>query len=574
LWNPQATANFEAIRAASFQAWRERGIVRVLHQNNRIEEFRIVCLVMTRLLFIGLVAFASYGLYASTTSAQASDVYITPDGGGSGACTNNVHPLSWFNNSANWGSGGTQIGPGTLVHLCGTFSSGLTAQGSGSSGNPVTIKWEAGAKLSAPAYAGVWFILDNQHDIILDGGGPGGTNGIIENTANGSSLGNRVQSDAIRADSGANIEVKNLLIRNIYVHNSVSDTTTDGASSNCFLENHPKGFISIHDNVMHDENWCLKIGQMTNAGVTVSIYNNEIYNIDHGLALYGDTTDQLYTLIFHDNWIHDFANWDTTVNEYHHDGIHMFTGTGNRTFYNNKFSGSMGHNNTSYVFEEIMQGGNKGSDPGGSQLWYNNVWIQSPNNLISNALAFITGNAVFYNNTFICADSNGGDNQEGIRYNFGTGYYNTTTRHLTFENNVMSGCVTFFEGVNTTVDALNNNVYTAATSGGQHKWSLNGTPSDTLAQWQLSSGKDSAASYSSTSGLDGSGVPQPGSAAIGKALPLTNLGIASLNFDTSAGNTKTPILRGAQWTVGAFADSSAVTAGPPAPPTGLNATVQ
>ena len=551
--------------------------MRVSNQNIRIENFGITCQKATRLLLLSIAVLASYGLYPGSASAQANDVYITPDGGGSGICTNNVHPPSWFNNSANWGSASSQIGPGTTVHLCGTFSSGLVVQGNGASGNPVTILWESGAKLSAPALAGVWIIMDSRHDVVLDGGGPGGTNGIIENTANGSNLGNRVQSDAIRADNASNIEVKNLMIRNIYVHNSVSDTTTDGASSNCFLDNHPGGFISIHDNVMHDENWCLKIGQITNPGLTISIYNNEIYNIDHGLALYGDTTDQFYTLIFHDNWIHDFANWDTTSNDYHHDGIHMFTGTGNRTFYNNKFSGSMGVNNTSFIFEEIMQGGTKGSDPGGSQLWYNNVWIQSPNNLISNALAFITGNAVFYNNTFICADSNGGDNQEGVRYNFGTGYYNSTARHLTFENNVMSGCVTFLEGVNTVFDALNNNAYSLAVSGGQHKWSYNGTPSDTLAQWQSSTGKDSAASYTSSSGLNGSGVPQPGSSAIGKALSLASLGIASLNSDTSAGNTKTPIPRGSAWTVGAFGDSSAVTGGqpaPPAPPAGLKAIVQ
>src|SRR3984893_17134985 len=116
-------------------------------------------------MLIGLSLLALGGLYASVASAQASNVYITPDGGGNGICTNNTHPPSWFNNSGNWGNGATQIGPGTIVHLCGTFvgaqgATMLTAQGSGSSGNPVTILFESGANLTSPAWSGVTGAID------------------------------------------------------------------------------------------------------------------------------------------------------------------------------------------------------------------------------------------------------------------------------------------------------------------------------------------------------------------------------------------------------------------------------
>ena len=538
--------------------------MRVLNQNTTICSFKISLGNIQRLILAGLVALVFSCLAATGASAQASNVYITPDGGGNGVCTNNVHSPSWFNNSGNWGSGASQIGAGTIVHLCGTFGTNLTAQGGGQINNPITILFESGAKFSTPAFVGCYIVLDNQSNIVVDGG----AGGIIENTANGSHLGNKVYTDAIRAIGSSNIEVKNLRIQNLYVHNDVADDTLDGSTFNCFLSTHPGGTISIHDNVMHDMNWCLKIGLFSNPGTVISIYRNEIYNMDHGLALFGDTFDQSYTLNFHDNWIHDFANWDTTSNSYHHDGIHMYTGDGVRTFYNNKFSGSMGHNNTSYVFEEIVQGGTKGSNPGSSQVWYNNVWIQAPNNNISNALAFITGNAAFYNNTFVCADSNGGDNQEGLRYNFGTGYYNSVPRHLTFENNVMSGCVTFLEGVNTILDGFNFNVYSAATAGGQHKWSFNSTPSDSLSAWQSSTGKEANSLYTNSSGLDGTGMPQPGSSALQAGTSLLNLGLNALARDIHGVVRPTS----GAWTAGAFESASSVAAAPN-PPSGLKATV-
>jgi hypothetical protein len=524
----------------------------------------------SRFALLAVTAFILSGLAAGTAAAQANDIYITPDGGGNGVCTSNVHTPSWFNSVGNWGTGSTQIGAGTVVHLCGTFTSTLTAQGDGTSGNPVTILFESGTKFSTPAFAGCYIVLDGRNNVVVDGG----SNGVIENTSNGTNLANHTQSDAIRADAASNIEVKNLHIQNLYVHAGTSDTRMQVGSLNCVSSNHPRGTISIHDNTMHDMNWCIKLGQYNNPGVTLNIYNNEIYNIDHAVAIYGDTTDQSYTLNFHDNWIHDFANWDTSTNLYHHDGIHIYSGDGVRNFYNNKFSGSMGVNNTSYVFEEIMQGGSKGSNSGGSQVWYNNVWIQAQNNNVSNALAYITGNAVFYNNTFICNDTNGGDNQGGLRFNFDTSYYTSIPRHITFENNVMSGCVTFFEGINTVFDSLNYNAYVAAQSGGQHKWSYNKNSLDTLAAWQSATGKEGSGTYNPTSGLNSLGMPQSGSPVLSVGTNLSNLGIAALNSDTSAGNTKTPVARLSSWNAGAFASTSSTATAPPTPPAGLTAIVQ
>src|ERR1700737_253143 len=83
-------------------------------------------------------------------SASAPNVYVTPDGSSQGACNGLSHPASWFNSSSNWGSSASQIGPGTTIHLCGTFAAPLTFQGGGSASAPVTLFFESNAKFSAP----------------------------------------------------------------------------------------------------------------------------------------------------------------------------------------------------------------------------------------------------------------------------------------------------------------------------------------------------------------------------------------------------------------------------------------
>ena len=70
--------------------------------------------------------------------ASATNVYITQNGSPSGNCTSGVQPPAFFNNPANWGTGASQIGPGTTVLVCGSFTGAagateLTFQGSGAS---------------------------------------------------------------------------------------------------------------------------------------------------------------------------------------------------------------------------------------------------------------------------------------------------------------------------------------------------------------------------------------------------------------------------------------------------------
>jgi hypothetical protein len=97
---------------------------------------------------IFVLAFSALGF------SSATNVYITPNGSSQGACTTSPQTAAWFNSSSNWGSGASQIGPGTTVTICGTFTgtngnSEFTFQGSGASGNPINLLFDTNTTLTA-----------------------------------------------------------------------------------------------------------------------------------------------------------------------------------------------------------------------------------------------------------------------------------------------------------------------------------------------------------------------------------------------------------------------------------------
>ena len=162
-----------------------------------------------------------------TAYASVTDVYIaqTASGAADGTSCANAYAVSFFNTSGSWGAGSGQIGPGTIVHLCGTFtgtanSNMLTIQDSGVSDNPITIRFEEDAKLSAPywnyggnlATAGGAIKSNSKSYIVIDGG----VNGVIENTDNGNGRTYQVASNAIHSTNGDNWEIKNLTIQNLF----------------------------------------------------------------------------------------------------------------------------------------------------------------------------------------------------------------------------------------------------------------------------------------------------------------------------------------------------------------------
>ena len=135
-------------------------------------------------------------LFATAFSAFSKDIYVaqTTQGNDSGTNAANAHAVSWFNTSGNWGGGSTKISAGDTVHLCGTITSQLSFQGGGGAGNPITLFFEPGADITMPAIPSSDAIaLGSYNYLVVDGG----SNGVIQSTANGTGLPNNVSSVCI-----------------------------------------------------------------------------------------------------------------------------------------------------------------------------------------------------------------------------------------------------------------------------------------------------------------------------------------------------------------------------------------
>src|SRR6202040_1977163 len=75
-------------------------------------------------LSLGAMLLLVVSIASPVAAAAASGIFIAQNAAGAanGADCADAYAYAFFNNSANWGSGANQIGPGTTIHLCGTFS--------------------------------------------------------------------------------------------------------------------------------------------------------------------------------------------------------------------------------------------------------------------------------------------------------------------------------------------------------------------------------------------------------------------------------------------------------------------
>jgi hypothetical protein len=503
----------------------------------------------------------------------AADIYVAQSqaGGDTGADCADAIAVSALT-AGNWSAGNT-------IHLCGAITSGFTVNGSGTAGNVITVKWESGARISVPD--GKIINLNGEAYLLFDGGtacGPGtacdtveaanqsgyasGQTGILEATANGSALANQsATTQAFYNSSGSHdIEIRNLIIRNLYVHSLSSDNTANihtgdsvfqcsGGDSGC-----ASGIISLHDSTVHDVG--MVISYEKTSGTTLNLYNTDIYHFNWGLEVSGNGTR---TLNIYNNWFHDTTNWDSSQDSYHHVGIHNYMNVSSDSqgyyFYNNKAYGDWGSCCTQdllmYTETEIPA----------SLYFFNNVAIQSCNNNVAPALGYLNLTAAsqggyYYNNTFLgCATT--ASNGAAVRFDGsigGTGVY--------FENNVIQGFGQYLVVTpsNMTFGALNHNVYGPIGESGNGPWSWHGTDENSFSSWQSVSGEGANSSQVSNMGVNSSGFPQAGSALIGAGANLTSVGITTLDSDiTGAVRPST-----GAWTAGAYG-----LADPLAPPTNL-----
>src|SRR5258706_2762437 len=418
-------------------------------------------------------------------SANAKAFYIsgTSNRTAGGTSCSDALSVGWFNNSSSWGSASNQISAGTTVFLCGRFEGRpgqqlLVAHGDGTASAPITIKFMPGAILSAPYWSALGAIyLQGRSHITLDGG----INGIIENTANGTGRAYQQNSVAIYALWCNNCTVQNLTIQNLYVRTSASDVAATH-SVNCVYW-HMANQMTVNHITCHDASWAV-VGD----GNNFTLENSELYRVDHGVASGPAGKASGYSI--HNNHFHDFANWDSPADTYHHDGVHLWGqrgGTiGSGAIYNNTFDGDFGVNITAHVFlqdsvQHVSVYNNITVAPAYRTI--NSIWITATSTSMPGGPAI--GNSA-YNNSI-----NAGGPPAG------SAIFADNQLQFTAVNNLMGGGVSdvsLQRGTTLTAAGVNNNVYRDlfAEFGDRNTFSYKGQWFYSISQWRAACHCDSA----------------------------------------------------------------------------------
>ncbi len=485
----------------------------------------------TNLIIFGLifVAIGGYVIYRSFAAAS-TNIYISQNavGANSGADCADAHATTFFNSVSNWGSNTGQIGPGTMVHLCGTITSTLYGQGSGASGNPITIVFENGASLSQP-YCSVTdgcLNLDNESYVTINGNGTG----VIQSSANGTSLANHKAAMGISLANTSHIIVENLAIQNLYVHpaNSagLADDSNISSISQYAIEDH-NGSNNLFSNLKISDSQVGIFWRDDSSGYMVNTRATGItfLNVDHPLTpTFGYAGGSAGPFFIDHNDLGSFSNWDTNSNAYHHDGIHCYTSSGGAGaahvagvyVYDNYFHDEVGSHITSPVF---MEGGSGTpcADASSPLYFFNNVIEGEANG--SALLGIFSGLPYAYNNTLIAASPS------GIRTVAGD--QPSTTGAWTFKNNVIvKGNPMVDQEGSFASGSPDYDVYEQGTDGGNEGWRCHGSLynfSNQFANWQSCSGGDSHGKTKATSDVNSDGTPQPGSVVLGAGTNLSSL---------------------------------------------------
>jgi hypothetical protein len=434
----------------------------------------------------------------------AADFYISQTGGDVGGCigTTAIGSLDW-----------ESVGGNDTIHLCGTIYSSFTIGKSGTdAAHPLTIKFETDAKFSKAYWgtgsSGAIYGPAGVAYIVIDGG----TNGVIENTDNGTagSYGNTQTTQAIDMEGAVHdIEIKNLTIRNIYVRTNTLDYSTaanDGTGikligrSNISINNCAFSYIPFIAHIWFD-------GTASN----YSFYNNTIAHSHTGPTFASTAAATLDNVRFYNNTINLGSEWNLgdTSNHWHAEALHTWTtSSAPGSLITNMYV----YNNNIGPLSPI-----KSDNSSASTAWlsftdaHTNIYIYN-NVLLSENYCYGTdgiielnpaGSAMtgvkIYNNTMII---NGGG-----AVVMAEGYSGSTLKDTEFKNNIIKygsyGSKAFFYQLPTLNSAsqINYNVYTGATTD-----SFNGS---SFATWQ-GSGHDLNSSNGSSPSLDASYIPTSG----------------------------------------------------------------
>jgi hypothetical protein len=533
--------------------------------------------------FVSRILLVSVILIIGATMASASDIYLAQNaqGANTGADCADARAATFFNSSANWGTGAGQIGPGTTVHLCGTINgsaggNGLTFQGSGASGNPITLKFESGAVLQAPYWGGGGSSLGGA--IIMNGVSyvtvDGGTNGLVRATLNGTPGGacpggtcssTAHDGNGIMFRNCSNCALQNLEVGPIYKRTSTSDETTassvgcravskEGTCTNCMIQH----------NKLHDASSLIFYDLPSGSDSNLSISYNDMHDTSAGVVIAqgNGETGVLSSFSFNGNSVHDFASWnDHSSYNFHHDGIHVWTYTSALSginIYDNHFYGDFG-SGTSWIYYEQYAGGT------GAINIFNNLFnfkaVPDPNLGAGGSRSIeLEGNTVaakIYNNTIYGLPATG-TIASGI-------YMNATSAVPDLRNNIIGGTLeALLEGSRIST-ASNGNVYDF--SGGSSITIGGGYNGSNFSGWQSACSCDGSSSATPPN-LDSSyNISNISSSAYQRGDNLTGDPSAIIDRDL-AGLAR---LSSGAWEAGAYTYNLSGTVNPP---TGLTAAVQ
>lgn len=244
----------------------------------------------------------------------------------------------------------------------------------------------------------------------------GGRGGVIESSENGTMLADHIaRATGLVAMDCTGCIIEHLIIRDMYVHASPSDTSPSEDNGIIFSGRD----LTIRNNVLHDDQWAL-VAEWHDGDGHARIAGNRIYRIDHGFAsTSGFSGGAIGPIYFYRNLLYDFANWDTTSDAYHHDGLHCYTFGGGAAhytgfyIYDNRFGGATGANMTAQVFIEGPYAGTPCADAG-SPIWiFNNVATVS-HGYGNGIFATFSGTPHVINNTLV---STGPGLNGGVGYN-------------------------------------------------------------------------------------------------------------------------------------------------------------
>ena len=529
-------------------------------------------------------------IFVATDTVQAlassANVYIAQSVGGSGNGSSCANALAYgfFNTASNWGSGASQIGPGTTVHICGTIAgstgtNGLTTQGDGASGSPVTILFESGASMQAPSWGtfstnptgGAITVLNQYITVDL------GTNGNIEDTLNGTS-GNtgcpggtctlkNVSAGIYIGASYVTIQGEGGNIGPMFTRTACSSAAGDASTYDVFIDGGAGALSNITVNGItgHDAQGGIT-ATVGGSGISnLTFENNTLYHGSAGIvvAAGGGAGTASNTTVSNNNIYDNYVYWDP-IDDTHLNGIFIFAAasgthltnvTVNGNYIHGDFGGATcggsGSHTTAFIYLETTGGG-----AASGEVVYNNVLVSGNNDDPADGMLSIgdentTGTQV-YNNTFVGA-------------NDGSGYCAILTGTFTWKNNLCDG-LTYAVYANgsgrSQITAADYNLYYNNSTG----WRLGSTIYSTFSAWQAL-GHDTHG-LDSMPNISASYAPQSTSPAIGAASNLISLGITALLSDRAG----LPRPTSGAWTSGAYNYPGSTSL--PASPSGLTATVQ